>query len=115
MIADLLTLAVALAGCLLLYVYFSSGVCLGAGARRAVPERFLVAMYGRAGAADARWPAGAVVLCALLAVATQVMSLALLAAGGEGSYAPAVIVLVGGELLATFGWTGYVALRVVAR
>ncbi|MFN2483504.1 MAG: hypothetical protein ABR509_01010, partial [Candidatus Limnocylindria bacterium] len=72
--AELLTLAVTLAGCLLLYVYFSAGVCLGAGIGRAVPERLLVAIYRRTSASTPRWPAGAVTLCAVMAVVTQLMS-----------------------------------------
>ena len=115
--AELLTYAVAAAGCLGLYLYFTAAVCIGAGAPNRVPWRIVALMYGesrraltspprQAAEPGPTWRRPSVALSATLAVGTQLMSLALLVPDGDGRPAGvAVVVLVFVELCAAAAWT----------
>ncbi len=114
--AELLTYAVTLSICLLLFVYFSIGAFVAVGAAERVPARIRASMYGRSAPAssDARSPTARgviAVLCAALAAATQLMALSLLLADGPRS---TVIALVGVELATAAGWTAYLVIRALA-
>jgi hypothetical protein len=98
-------------GCLLLYVYFSSGACRALGFGDAVPRRALVAMYGQASVPPAGWTrAGVAGACAALAIMVEAMAMSVLAGGADPDGTP-IHALVDGELAAAFAWTVYLAIR----